>query len=299
VTQFGTNDNNSNANYISNAKVTYADSKWSSATTYYWPSAATLSFYAYAPYDDNASATITSEAKTLPFSVQDSPYSQVDLLWATPVTGKTKPTSTESAKVDFVFGHALSRIGVSVATGSEFQSSLTVKVTKVEIIGKFNTSGTLDISKALTETSGNWSSVTTSSSDVTYTIDPTDFSITGASASAKDIEDYVMTIPSATAVDGFKINLYYDVYSSGLVIGSKKMASYPASTATVTSTFEIGKAYTYKFTFGKLQNSSTDNSDKTFSEIEFDVSTDVTAWSVQNATDALTVTNTEAAPSGS
>ena len=138
------------SNFMYNQKVTYNTDHWEYSPTKYWPNGEDgsempdyISFFAYAPYSETASACITDFPLPIEmgdpwliYRLADDVASQVDLLYATPVLDKTKPASTATdaeKKVNFKFKHALACVGDKVTTSiSEALGDLL----KAEVAGK-------------------------------------------------------------------------------------------------------------------------------------------------------------------
>ena len=150
------------SNFMHNQKVTYSSGSgghWEYSPTKYWPNGEDgsempdyISFFAYAPYCETASACITDFPLPIEmgdpwliYRLADDVASQVDLLYATPVLDKTKPASTATdaeKKVNFKFKHALACVGdkvtisISEALGDKLKDEVADKasLTKIEVI---------------------------------------------------------------------------------------------------------------------------------------------------------------------
>lgn len=138
------------SNFMHNQKVTYHTDHWEYSPTKYWPNGEDgsdlpdyISFFAYAPYSETASACITDFPLPIEmgdpwliYRLADDVANQVDLLYATPVLDKTKPADNatdEQKKVSFKFKHALACVGDKVTTSiSEELGDLL----KAEVAGK-------------------------------------------------------------------------------------------------------------------------------------------------------------------
>ena len=117
-------------NFMYNQRVTYdpTSSSWSYAPLVYWPEGKT-SFFAYAPYQQDASERLTAMNgsnsfpggnsykgdPTVTYSVAGDPTKSVDLLWATNTEGlpwlnQVKPTV--SSRLTFYFRHALAKVNL-------------------------------------------------------------------------------------------------------------------------------------------------------------------------------------------
>lgn len=117
-------------NFMYNQLVSYdaAAKTWDYAPTVYWPEGKT-SFFAYAPYQQDASERFTAMNgktdflqgnavkgdATVTYSVAEDPTKSVDLLWATNTEGlpwlnQTKPAV--SSRLTFYFRHALAKVNL-------------------------------------------------------------------------------------------------------------------------------------------------------------------------------------------
>lgn len=147
------------SNFMYNQKVTYNTDHWEYSPTKYWPNGEDgsdvndyVSFFAYAPYSETASACITDFPLPIEmgdpwliYRLADDVTSQVDLLYATPVLDKTKPkddATDEQKKVNFKFKHALACVGdkvttsISEALGNLLKTEVADKasLTKIKVI---------------------------------------------------------------------------------------------------------------------------------------------------------------------
>ena len=117
-------------NFMYNQLVSYntASKTWDYSPTVYWPEGKT-SFFAYAPYQQDASERFTAMNgktdflqgnavkgdATVTYSVAEDPTKSVDLLWATNTEGlpwlnQTKPAV--SSRLTFYFRHALAKVNL-------------------------------------------------------------------------------------------------------------------------------------------------------------------------------------------
>lgn len=168
-------------NFMYNEKVYCQSTVWKYDILKYWPNNTNdkVSFFAYAPYakgnGTNTNISFNStyndmEAPQITFTVNQIVKNQQDLLWAQQLN-KTKPSITATDPVNFSFAHALARVGFKVEAmfdkvGSDTNTSdgagttegnastdngtynstqTTISVQKVELIGKFHKSGTMDL----------------------------------------------------------------------------------------------------------------------------------------------------------
>jgi hypothetical protein len=247
--------------YIENAKVTGAvqddaSTRWTSATTYYWPESASLRFYAYAPY---SSSTTLNADTTLTYTVSSTIADQKDLLYATSAT-------REGNKVTFAFAHALACVGFRAEAGEKFPDNLSVILKELKVSGYFPQSSTFNLSTK------QWGDVSAPDS-VTYTTQLSG-SVNVDTTLSTSSTDYLMVIPST--VKGFQITGKYDVVLSGSAEAGNEvsMAKDQSFTATVTSpTFEKATAYVYTIKFNLTSN------DISLTQILWTVDTSFGSWS--------------------
>lgn len=184
-------------NFMYNQKVNWNVDRWTYSPIKYWPIVPNdkVSFFAYAPYDDQLAGTLTDNngitlsgngvigSPTIGFTVNSVIADQVDLIYASAIDKNTE-------MVNFNFKHALSRIGFSAKTVGN-QRGATVKVTALSIKGNFYPSGTFNLSD------GYWSGKTSTADSTTYT--PQLNSIANAIDSIvqpiHDGDQYLMVIP--------------------------------------------------------------------------------------------------------
>ena len=157
-------------NFMYNQKVAWSttNTTWNYSPMKYWPNNTNdkVSFFAYAPYDDqNATTTVYNNgielsgkneigAPTIYFTVNSSIADQVDLLYASEIDKNRE-------KVSFNFKHALSRIGFSAKAADDYGDTV-IKMTSVSLKGKFYQSGKLNL------LDGAWSEYETPAADVRY-----------------------------------------------------------------------------------------------------------------------------------
>ena len=161
--------------------------------TRYWPLEDTnLSFAAYYPH--NAGSLNTTDAPSITFTVQGTPATQVDLMYAAPLEDKSKGSA-----LSFTFKHAL----VPITFKAKLSAAGTATITKIELTGVAN-QGTLSLANG---TSGTWSGQSTTDTGApTYTLDglnvvisstttPTDISTTTPTDISTDEDDILLMIP--------------------------------------------------------------------------------------------------------
>lgn len=111
-------------NFMYNQQVTkQADGTWDYSPKQYWPNNNTdkLSFFAYAPYVDEAAASGSNPTfsqktaggyPTLTYTVPPTEAAQVDLLAATPLMNRTFQET--SGNIQFAMKHSLCKVGFSI-----------------------------------------------------------------------------------------------------------------------------------------------------------------------------------------
>lgn len=294
-----TDGQTSDLNFFKNQPVTCPGTKWTYSPLKYWPTQGKIDFLAYAPYKEGQ--TLKENTNTFDFTVDKDIAKQTDLLWAnatSQITGNF--ASTTNKKVNFLFKHALSRLGYTVKLSGNYSSSdATFTLKKITLAGSpdettkaFYKNGTIDLSKTDTKENlsktndpkGLWTAETTAdnkqnfpwfsagaqSVTITY-VDPTDQTKKPVSNGT----DYLFVIPqdfssTADGADKLYVIVEYDV-------------TYTSSSTTITNTvykklpikFEQGKAYMLNLTIGL--------------PIEFDIDVDTVSgvedWDEQPGTD--------------
>ena len=229
--------------FMDNQQVKW-DTRWDYNPKKYWPGGTNkVSFFAYAPYTDVTSSSIENITAfgydntdkgnpTLSFTVEDEVNKQIDLLYATPKTDLT------SGKVEFVFNHALSRIGFKVKTSNE---EYRINISQITLKANFNNSGTLNLN------TGEWSGTTPR--DRTYTLNTfTPANIT--STAGKPIsatEGYAMVIPTDLTSTKIQISVTY-TYESKVSATQWSSAVEKTQSGSVGVYLEKGNAYTFVLT---------------------------------------------------
>ena len=261
-----TKDQTFDANLFNNQQVKYSstDNKWTYENTKYWPTEGHIDFLAYAPYVE--STTLTDSK--INFTVEDQIGKQKDLLWAN-VKGQTKTDKP----VTFTFNHALAKIGYAVKKGVT-DDNVTITLNKITLagsatdpkVGAFHTTGTINLSKDLTNTEDQTALWTDCNGEQNFTWSSGFPNVTSSSFSAGS--DYLFVIPQdfskSTAEGGTKADELYVIvdytisYTNGATATMKSIVS-----SKITKNFEQGKAYTINLSLG-------------LTPIEFDA--DVTAW---------------------
>lgn len=254
-------------NLFKNQKVTYStpESKWTYSPKKYWSTKGHIDFLAYAPYVE--STTLTDSK--INFTVEDQIGKQKDLLWAN-VKGQTKTDKP----VTFTFNHALAKIGYAVKKDVT-DANVTITLNKITLagsatdpkVGAFHTTGTINLSKDLTNTEDQTALWTDCNGEQNFTWSSGFPNVTSSSFSAGS--DYLFVIPQdfskSAAEGGTKADELYVIvdytisYNDGVTAAMKSTVSSP-----IVKNFEQGKAYTLNLTLG-------------LTPIEFDVTT-VQGW---------------------
>ena len=203
---------NQTMNFMYNQKVTLDGSAWKYSPLKYWPNnpGDKVSFFAYAPHNV-LGAALTADKAQVTFTVQDAVADQKDLVVAGALKDQTKQAIT--GNVNFTFKHVLARVGLNVeamfdlvnsdATGDTDHSTdngtkaseTTINVTKVELIGKFDKDGVIDL------TTSTWSGVEPAGSNVIYTWEAANFvssvanNVTTTKQRLNEDAHYAMIIP--------------------------------------------------------------------------------------------------------
>lgn len=256
------------ANFMNNQQVTYSAPNWTYSPLKYWPNnpGDKVTFFAYAPYNV-AGAFLTPNAGTITFTVADAVANQQDLTVSDASSTKNLTKQAVTGKVNFNFKHVLARVGLNVeamvdlvngdATGDPdtnkengtLDDKTTIKVTKVELIGKFDKEATINLGTSA------WSGVEAPSDDVTFTWEAANFDtdvankVTTNKQQLNNTNNYAMLIPQT--VTGMTVKITYDVITtdSNLTAGESKITNVITS-APFNFTFEQGKAYMFNLHLG-------------------------------------------------
>lgn len=254
------------ANFMNNQEVTYSAPNWTYSPLKYWPNnpGDKVTFFAYAPYD--VAVAQTNGAFT--FTVADAVADQKDLTVSDATSNKNLTKQAVTGKVNFNFKHVLSRVGLNVEamvdvvnddnTGDvddstkpngSLDGSTKIKVTKVELIGKFDNQATINLGTSA------WSGVEAPEGDVTYTWEAANFdesvadNVTTNKQQLNNAKNYAMLIPQE--VTGLTVKITYDVITtdSNLTGGESKITNVITS-APFNFNFEQGKAYMFNLHLG-------------------------------------------------
>ena len=178
-----TNGNNWSAdntpNFMWNQKVEWNATATPNAWTYtpvkYWPTTKEdkLTFFAYAPYDDQDNTTTADNygivpsanniagTPTITFTIKNDAANMVDLVTA---NAMNKTSSASPAAVDFTFKHVLSRVDFQALALDETlpgnlatETIINIKSVKLENSGEFYGSGKYTLTTETPAVTGVWS----------------------------------------------------------------------------------------------------------------------------------------------
>ena len=252
------------SNLFDNEKVTSSSStepvKWTYDNIKYWPTEGHIDFLAYAPYDSKYVNKVSSDNQKLEFTVNSTIKDQKDLLWAN-AANKTMADNP----VKFTFNHALAKIGYAVKKGVT-DDNVTITLNKITLagsetdpkVGAFHTTGTIDLSKDLTNTENQTALWTDCSGEQSFTWSSEFPNVTSSSFSAGS--DYLFVIPQNFSTGKLYVIVDYTIsYKDGVTAEMKSTVS-----SQIVKNFEQGKAYKINLTIG-------------LTKIDFDV-TDVNKW---------------------
>ena len=195
IRNFGAAAYTGSVKVMDNQLVEGGNGAWSYSPIKYWPQSGALYFSAYAPYA-TASNGITPSYNTstrsfdLSYAMPADEADQVDLLMAQNVD--VADCSAHPAKVQFTFGHILSRIGMTARYTGTASAGTTVTLTDIKFSGKFIASGDYTVS-------GGWANQAASASTVIYDRPAARLAATSLTSSAQNLlagDDYVMLIPN-------------------------------------------------------------------------------------------------------
>ncbi len=257
-------------NFMNNQMVKYESDSWKYSPLKYWPNTSgdKVSFYAYAPYDnDYLAATNVDKLSTqlnstfhLPevvYNVDADITKHIDVLFAPAQINQTKPA--QAGPMVLKFYHALSRIGFKVKSATQYTDA-TITLTKVTLSGEFFDGGTLSLANStvtldnnqnpsLVSTNPSWTNGTKTQVSFTKNVSQ---SVTTSPSAVGNSEEYIMILPQefsnsmATPQQHITLTVDYNVTSGDVTIPNTVKKS-------VNFTFEAGKAYTFIITIGGLQ----------------------------------------------
>lgn len=287
------------ANFMKNQKVTLTDGNYTYSPIKYWPNnpGDKVSFFAYAPYNANASVgSYTTNGFTLTgFTVTDNVKTHQDLLYVkdNKTLNLERPKVTD--KVTFNFAHALARIGFSATfkvddkeNGTGLDDNTKITINRVALSSAngtdklFYSSGDLSVTK---ETSGfkiNWNNYSGNDQRIaSFTLNTTknNFGTEGNVLQTKvdpktskinqlnGNDSFIMIIPQNLTETDITITVEYEVETTDTNLPDNKSTI----TNTISNTlkgfnFEAGKAYTYNLILG-LTSVKIDATSETWTDV--------------------------------
>lgn len=242
-------------------EVKYDNTKeyWDTDTDHYWPSGdVKLSFGAYSPavLNTEATATYTKAGLTVAnFEVNATVANQVDLMYSGPILNQTYKEN--AAGVSVVFKHALSSVVFS-AINADVNAAYTIN--SIKINGKFLTKGTFCENLSAINGSGTagWSSVSSNDEATEYAL-ATGLNVTVGTSSTVITEETsaLLTIPHTDQQldEDATVTITYVVTplsgaASYNATKTVKLADFKQTGGNPITSWEIGKRYTYQFSFG-------------------------------------------------
>ncbi len=164
---YGTYDESTTANLMSNTQITYQSTVWDYATaseTKYWSTTDddVYSFFAYAPYMANTAMT-TGKVVMPTYSELDE-----DFLVAVAQVDQKRSTYKTDGKVPFVFRHAKAKLAVK-ATDASTEESHTLTVNKITI-GNIYKGGSVAMKLEKAADKVVWSDLTDNTRSIEYTL---------------------------------------------------------------------------------------------------------------------------------
>ena len=258
------------SNLFENQKVTYSteETKWTYSPKKYWSPQGHIDFLAYAPRVEGTK--LKDNTSCIEFTVADKAADQKDLLWANAANQTMANNSGTDKKVNFKFGHALSRLGYTVKTKAA-DAGTTITLNKITLAGSadgttkaFYTKGTIDLSKSSTSTTDLWA---TSDTDTKQKFDWFSGTQSLATTYTNPDTEYLFVIPQNFSKTEENADALYVIVEYTIKYEDKKTMTNKVSSQ-LKLNFEQGKAYTLNLTLG-------------LTPIEFDVTT-VEGWTDTN-----------------
>lgn len=249
-------------NFMYNQKVSGAN--WGYEPLKYWPATGKISFFAYAPYDEDAELSANTEAgtPTLTYTVPDAVGEQIDLL----VAGAQKNQTGDI--VNFTFKHALSRIGfgVKLADGSAVDNQTTIAFSSIALTADFDSSNTLTLDLDGSD-NVQWGTPTPAT-DVTYTLSDTNIETitslsTANTAPINNESSYLMVLPQdfSGVGDEMEITANFSLSTEDDKLDGGEFTANYEFTGKVALELEAGKAYTIVLVLGKTGDTDGDDDD--------------------------------------
>ena len=238
---------------------------WDTDTDHYWPSGdVKLSFGAYSPAVLNTGATATYKNTGLTvanFEVNATVANQVDLMYSGPILNKSYAVETDKDGVDITFKHALSSVVFS-AIDADANANYTINSIKVK--GKFLKKGTfcenLSWSNGNATGTAGWISVSGNeeATGTEYALATgSNFTVGTSSTVITEKTSALLTIPHTDQQldEDATVTITYVVTplsgaASYNATKTVKLADFKQPDGNPITSWEIGKRYTYQFSFG-------------------------------------------------
>lgn len=176
--------------FFQNKEAKKEGSNWFVADNTKWPAAGTVSFYAYAPYND-ASFTLNDNNKTIHYTVPTNVEKQPDFIVANS-EGKSFSSSSANTPVDLHFRHALTAITFSVSDDMEKGVINSIKIEGVKGEGDYDLS------------TNAWS---VSSSSASYNVPISAGGLSVGTGTVNLAPDATLMMIPQTLVDGAKVTI--------------------------------------------------------------------------------------------
>lgn len=278
-------------NFMYNQKVYGED--WGYEPLKYWPAEGKISFFAYAPYDENAalSANTAAGTPTLIYTVPNAVGEQIDLL----VAGAQKDKNANT--VEFSFKHALSRIGfgVKLANSTDFDAATAIDFSKITLSADFYPSATLTLD--LDGGNVQWKDEATAAT-ATYTLNNTEdttdnietiTSLSTTTAAINNESSYLMVLPQDFTTNKMSITANFSLSTTDAKLNDGKFTADYSFTGDVALNLEAGKAYTIVLVLGKTADTDgdgdiDDDDDSVLVPVKFAVD-EVEDWADSNPKD--------------
>lgn len=186
-----------NADFMYKQRVNYSSSSWNYSPVKYWPTNGNkLSFWVYAPYDDNISlsAAESTSAPTASIIVPDDGSNTFDFVTACAMNKTYADYSSSQGKVNFTLKHVMTRVAFKiVSTSVSLAKKEDLLLHSVKLSGsKLYSQGTYSFPTTDSD-NGTW---TTGTGNHTVTLTPT-------SAIQSDTpSEYIYLIPLSSLTEG-------------------------------------------------------------------------------------------------
>jgi len=254
------------AKYIDDAKIYYHDDMWTTENLYFWPKSddATLSFYAYYPYDADEYFEYDADAenglKVKEYNVDEK--ATWDLMIATKQTGLNKENSQAKAGVTTTFNHLLGHIqGLTIKTDKDYTKTATITLKSITLKG---------IDYKGTYSGSEWTATNTDT--VNEALHSTDLTVTSEEKACNVTDNgYYFVMPQTFTADAEELEVVYDVEVGG---SSETVTAHVYLAENLTTGFVASKAYTFNLTISLLPIFWDDPTADKWSEVKCDITVD-------------------------